>query len=359
MLLLDLLIVPMLALAPAPAATLAPIRPDSARVTVDTSARRVVVTVGPLRVPPSMEMDEHDPMMMAMMRDSCVGMFSWPRSSYFHELHLEILDAHGAPLPRQLIHHLTLYNLDRRQLIYPIVERIVGFGQETENIAVPATVGMPMEGGQRIAVVVMWNNTTGHDVEGAQVRLTFHLNPRNQSPAPIAAMPMLMDANLVAGGLNAFEVPPGGVTRSFEFTIPISGRLLAVGGHLHDHGEWVRLEDAQTGKELATVRPINDHAGHVTGMTRSLLALWGAGPRLVAGRRYRVLVRYSNPTADALVGMMGLMAGLFAPDDMRAWPRIDHTNPDYLADLMDIHGATLDSVPASVVRGREVGTSPR
>jgi hypothetical protein len=30
---------------------------------------------------------------------------------------------------------------------------------------------------------------------------------------------------------------------------------------------------------------------------------------------------------------MGLMGGIFAPDNYARWPRLDHTNPDYLIDL--------------------------
>lgn len=341
---LGLLALLLLVFTPPPATTAPARRDDPATVTVelDSGFRQVVMTIGPLHVPAGMAMDHHDPMMMAMMQDSCIGQFDWPRTALFHGLRLELLDAQGRPLPRAMLHHLTLYNLDRRQLVYPLTERIVGFGQETENISVPASVGMPMIRGHRVAVVVMWNNESGHDLENVRLRLTFKLNPRRQTPAPRPVLPFMADANLVPGGINVFDVPPGGVTRDFEFTVPISGRLLAVGGHLHDHGAWVRLEDASTRREIATVRPIKDAEGHVVGMTRQVLALLTDGPKLVAGHRYRLRVRYENPGRDTLPGMMGLMGGLFAPDDMRAWPAIDRTNADYLADRADIRGARLD-----------------
>lgn len=316
--------------------------PAPVAVELDSSYRNVVITIGPFRVPAGMAMDHHDPMMMAMMVDSCIGQFVWPRSALTHALRLELLDARGAPLPRSLLHHLTLYNLDRRQLVYPLTERMMGFGQETENISMPASIGMPMPRGHRVAVVVMWDNDSGHDLVSVRLRLTFKLNPRRQSPPPIAVLPFMADANLVPGGINVFDVPPGGLTRNFEFTVPISGRLLAVGGHLHDHGAWVRLEDAATHRQIATVRPIKDQGGHVVGMSRQVLALLTSGPKLEAGHRYRLSVRYENSTNETLVGMMGLMGGLFAPDDMRAWPVIDRSLPEYLADLEDIRGARLD-----------------
>lgn len=313
--------------------------PAQVTVDLDSSYRRVVVTVGPFRVPAGVATDDADPMVMATMQDSCIGQFVWPRAALFHGLRLELLDARGAVLPRSLLHHLRLNNFDRRDLIYPQMEHIVAFGHETENISVPATIGLPMARGHHIAVVAMWNNVSGHDLESVRLRLTFKLNHRRQSPAPIAVLPFVVNVSPLPSGM--FDVPPGGVTRDFAFTVPLSGRLLVVGGHLHDQGAWMRLEDASTGREIVTVRPLKDRGGRVVGMSR-VLALLNRGPHLRAGRLYRLKVRYENPTNDTLIGM-GIMGGLFSPDDMRAWPVIDRADPDYPDYPADICGARPDS----------------
>ena len=318
-----------------------------ARVTVELNFpyRQVVVTVGPFRVPAGMAMDHPVPIEMGMMQDSCIGQFVWPHAASFHGLRLELLDARGAPLPRSMLHHLRLNNFDRRDLIYPQMEHIVAFGPETKIISMPATVGMPMERGHRVAVVVMWNNDSGHDADSVRLRLTFKLNARRQSPAPITVLPFVVNASRVPSGL--FDVPPGGVTRDFEFTIPLSGRLLVVGGHLHDHGAWLRLEDAATRHEIATVRAIKDRGGHVLGMSRRVLALQGRGPHLKADHLYRLQVRYENTTSDTLVGMMGIMGGLFAPDDLRAWPVLDPSDPDYPNYPADMCGRAVEPLGRS------------
>jgi membrane-associated phospholipid phosphatase len=46
-----------------------------------------------------------------------------------------------------------------------------------------------------------------------------------------------------------------------------------------------------------------------------------------------LVVRYDNPTADTLSDVMGIMGGLFAPDDSRRWPAIDPQDSTYAADL--------------------------
>ena len=50
-----------------------------------------------------------------------------------------------------------------------------------------------------------------------------------------------MDVNLTVGGSNTFDVPPGKSSKSYEFSLPVGGRLLGVGGHMHDYGVRVRL----------------------------------------------------------------------------------------------------------------------
>jgi hypothetical protein len=63
-----------------------------------------------------------------------------------------------------------------------------------------------------------------------------------------------------------------------------------------------------------------------------VLARRDDGPRLVAGRRYRLVATYDNPTTHDLPGVMGTLAGLFAPDDPRAWPRVDSADGAYRLD---------------------------
>jgi hypothetical protein len=307
-------------------------------VQVDSARHTIVITVGPFHLEPAMPM-MHDMAMEHMEGgDSLVQRFAWPMTTLVQGLRLEINDGAGQPLPRRLLHHLNLVNFDRRALVYPLVERMMGFGQETEDVSVPRSIGLPMSAGQRIGLYVMWDNQTGRALDDVYVRLTFRWAPGNLVPRPIAVMPFTIDGHLVPGGHNTFVVPPGGYTQRFDFTLPLSGHLVAAGGHLHDHGLRISLLDRTTGQTIVTVRPKRDSTGHVLGMSRALLALRGEGPYLHAEHQYRLEVEYENPTADTLVGMMGLLVGLFAPDDAGRWPAIDQSDPDYRKDIADILG---------------------
>lgn len=313
-------------------------------VRVDSVHHTVVISAGPFHVGAAMSMT-HD-MEMAHMEggDSLVKRFAWPMTTLLQGLRLDLSDAQGRPLPRHLLHHLNLVNFDRRALVYPLVERMMGFGQETEDVSVPRSIGLPVAAGQRIGLSVMWDNQTGRDLDDVYVQLTFRWAPGNLVPQPMEVMPFTIDAHLVPGGHNTFVVPPGGTTQRFDFTLPLSGHLVAASGHLHDHGVRVSLLDRTSGQTVVSVRSRRDSAGHVTGMSRALLALRGAGPHLRADHRYQLEVQYENPTADTLRGMMGLMVGLFVPDDPGRWPAIDANDRDYRKDLADILGTAVDSL---------------
>jgi hypothetical protein len=316
------------------------------RLTVDSSRHRIVILAGPYDLPAEERMEGMEEMHHAE-RDVPVRQFAWPFDTWLRGFRLELIDSAGRPLPRRLLHHLSMMNFDRRELVYPIVERLLGAGQETPDIVLPRTVGIPMKAGQRIGLYVMWRNETGHEVRGVYLRLVLPVVNRRQMPRPVGALPFLADVNFVYGGRNGFTVPPGRSERPWEFTVPVTGRLLVAGGHLHDYGVGLRLEDATTGRVLFTLTSRRDSAGRVVGMSRRLFAVRGEGLRLRADRRYRLVAIYDNPTPRPLVGVMGSIAGLFVPDDPRRWPTLDPTNLDYLADLaflssgvgdMDMHG---------------------
>ena len=210
----------------------------------------------------------------------------------------------------------------------------MGAGTETGDLSVPKTIGVPMRPGMKLGMYVAWHNDTGQDLEGVQLKIVMLWTPKNQNPQPVNSLPIYMDVNLTVGGSNTFDVPPGVSEKAHEFTLPVSGRILGIGGHLHDYGVRVRLEDAETGKVITTVQATRDSAGKVTKVSQKLYGVSGEGLKLKANHRYRVVGVYDNPTGKTLVrGAMAHMAGLFVPDDIGDWPKIDPANPEYQRDM--------------------------
>jgi hypothetical protein len=314
------------------------ISPDpTVTITVDSSRKQLVLTAGPFDLPNMPPMDEHAMMDRSMAHDMPIEHFDWPIEGWLRGFELELRDGQGNPVPRRVIHHMIMVNFSRRMLLYPAPERLFGAGTETGDIRVPKTIGVPMKPGMDLGLYVAWHNDTGKDLRGVEMTLRVLWTPKNQNPRPVNSMPIYMDVNLTVGGSNTFDVPPGKSEKAHDFVLPVSGRLLGVGGHLHDYGVGVRLEDAETGKVLAEVKATRDSAGKLIKVSRQLFGVTGDGLKLRGNHRYRVVGEYDNPTGQTLIrGAMAHMSGLFAPDDMSQWPKIDASDPDYQRDLVSL-----------------------
>src|SRR5713101_1776631 len=255
-------------------------------VRVDSSRHELVLTAGPFHLPVEAPEGEQMAMQMNMNMASMEGIvlqrFAWPMQCWVRGLRVELVDRQGNVLPRRLLHHLIMVNFARRQLIYPAAERVMGVASETDGgeITVPKSIGIPMEVGQGLGVYVMWHNQTGRDIDGVFWRMTVKWSPTNLQPRPISVLPIYMDTNMNEDGNNEFSVPPGRTTKTFEFTLPVGGHLLGVGGHLHDYGSSVRLEDAETGRVLVTLHARRDSTGKLLGLDRKLFATHGEGLRI-------------------------------------------------------------------------------
>jgi hypothetical protein len=315
------------------------------RVTIDSSRHELTITSGPFDLPNMPPMEDHAMMDLGMSHDTRLQRFEWPVNGWFRGFRVELVDGKGRAVPPHVMHHMIMVNFSRRQLLYSAAERLMGTGTETGDVSVPKTIGVPMKPGMKLGMYVAWHNDIGEDLEGVYLKLIMLWTPKNQNPQPANALPIYMDVNLTVGGHNTFDVPPGKSAKAYEFTLPVGGRLLGVGGHLHDYGSGVRLEDAETGKVLTRVNAERDAEGKLVKVSRKLFGVSGEGLRLKANHRYRVVGEYDNPTGKLRVkGAMASMVGLFVPDDLKSWPTIDPRDPDYQRDLasLDVRGAARE-----------------
>ncbi|NOT06866.1 MAG: hypothetical protein HOP28_01545 [Gemmatimonadales bacterium] len=295
-----------------------------ATVRHDAAKREVVVTAGPFSVKAMAPGMKHEEMGMMEDHNTPLIRFEWPVDGSFRGFAIEIVDAKGAPIDRKMVHHLIAINFDRRQLFYPMYERIFGIGSETEDASIPKSLGVPVKAGNKMGMYLAWANETGKDVEGAQVVLRLSYSPTNLNPRPLAALPIYMDVNLTVGKGNEYDVPVGRSEKGWEFTPAVGGRILGISGHMHDYGVEVRLEDAETGKVLTKVNAKRAADGKVSGIERKLFGVTGQGLRLREGRKYRVVGVYDNPTGQPIKnGAMAHMVGLYVPDDVKKWPALD------------------------------------
>lgn len=310
---------------------------DTARleVTVDSSAKHIVLMVGPFHLVDRSGEDTHAH--SGAGHDTPVYHFDWPIEGWLRGFELEVVDGQGNVLPRHIMHHMIMVNFDRRQLIYPAAERILGAGSETADYTLPKSIGVPVRLGSDLGMYIAWHNDTGAPIDDVYFRMALKWTPRNQMPQPVSSLPVYFDVNLTVGGTNTYDIPPGRSEKSYEFTLPVSGRLLGVGGHMHDYGTEVRLEDAESGKVITSLSAESDADGRLLGMERNLFGVSGRGKKLEANHRYRVVGVYDNPTGQTLdLGAMAHMVGLFVPDDLKKWPALDPNDPEFQKDLASL-----------------------
>ena len=306
-----------------------------AHVSVREERSEIEVVAGPFHVPAAdMHADHHMHEDDAMKSPMIV--VPWPVQGGLAGFRLAVYDSEGRELPRSLLHHVISVNFDRRQLVYPVAERLFGVGTETPDVKLPNFLEVPIEEGDSIGIYAMWNNTTGHEMD--DVFLQVVIPYRSDGRVRQKALPIYMDTNNNIGAKTSFDLPPGHSEHSFEFELPVGGGLLAASGHLHDYGTELRLEDVATGKVITKLEPERDAQGRVLAVEqriyRRLFKLIDARIRLEAGRRYRVVGVYDNPTADTIPdGGMAHIVGLFVPDDVDAWPALDTTTEAYRKDV--------------------------
>jgi hypothetical protein len=295
----------------------------TATTTIDSARRRVVISVGPIDIPANVPYDQHvspPPIEVA-----------WPVSGWVRGFRVVLVDSAGRELPREMLHHAGVVNADRRQLISPAAERLLAASRETETVRLPASLGVPMPRDSRLLLYFAAVNPTNRAVRAATLRFEIDWTPE-QGAAPRDVMPLIMDAMPLLGEASTFDAPPGLSTWSREFTLPVGGHLRAMGGHLHDYGVELRLEDAETGKVLSRLSAKRTSDGRVTAVSRTRFLFKRKGLRLEANRRYRIVGVYCNTSSEAAPGAMAGLVGLFTPDDMKLWPALDATDPVYRRD---------------------------
>jgi hypothetical protein len=321
------------------------IRGDSAagvHVQLDSAHDQVVLRVSGIRLQGGMAYGhEHVQTNVA---------FVWPARGWARGYRVDVLDSSGRLLPQKMLHHAGVVNLDRRQLPYPMAERLVAAAHETPPVMLPGSMGVPLAPDQHMMLYYMLVNPADSAIDGVTLRVSIAWTPE-RSHGPRDVYPLYLDANPAIG---RYDLPPGVSTTSTEFTLPVGGRVRAMGGHAHDYAVELRLEDAVTNTVLVRLTTKRDAEGHIESLSTDRFVFTWGGLHLDADRRYRVVGVYDNPTCATIPrGGMAFLAGPFAPDDMSRWPVVDRNNPLFQQDYADLVAPADDMAQGDDMAGME------
>src|SRR5437879_10964897 len=134
-------------------------------------------------------------------------------------------------------------------------------------------------------------------------------------------------------GDSCYDVPPGKSEKTGSVTVKYDGVLLGVGGHMHDYGRQIVLQDASRKETVATLDAKSDAQGHLESVPVKLFVQEG-GYKFAKGDVLKVSATYDNPTGKLLRdGAMGIAVGYFAAADdakmaaLRRNPKMSHDMP--------------------------------
>jgi len=314
---------------------------------VDAARHAVILRAGPFRLEraagsdPGGGMHEHT-------WAAAPARFTWPVDGWVRGMKLRVLDGDGRPLPRGLVRHLVVINLGRGQLFYPQAERLMAMTAEAEDLRLPATIGIPVSATMPMMMLIAWKNVTADPIPSATAEVIVQMTSPQMVPRPISVFPVPLSVINPVGHAGDFDLPAGPTRWTADFDLPLSGRILAAGGHLHDHGTGFELQEItpDASRTILRLRTKLSPEGRLLAVDRVLPGAAGDGLELRQGRRYRLVATYLNPTGNTLAkGAMANLILLFSPDRAEAWPALPASHPDYRKDLAYLESFARKSSP--------------
>lgn len=297
---------------------------DVPAVQYDMESGEVVLAMEPVDLPAGAGHDA--------IRQAAALTAELPVDGWVNGYTVEVVDAQGRAVPRATIHHVNIMAPERREFFSEIMQRVGAVGAETAPVRLPRLLGYPITKGEHLIVIAELHNPTDEAYQGARVVVRMPHVPANAWPKPIEVQPFYLDVTPPAAP-HSFDVPPGRSEVAWAGTAPLGGRILGMGGHLHDLAVELRLEDVTEGKVVYRTEPIRDEDGRLVGMPQDMF-LTRLGLPVQAGHSYRLVAVYENPTGETIVnGGMGALGGIIAPGGDVRWPVADPQHEEYLADI--------------------------
>jgi hypothetical protein len=251
---------------------------------------------------------------------------TFPEAGWLHTFEFTLVDAKGNPVPRGVLHHFKVIEPERRELFGPIPLHLVGAGEETDPVRLPASVGYRLEAGDSLLITAMLHNPTDEDFVGVRLEASLGYTIEGPWQPPLEVVPFFAH---VAPPMSvaSYDLAPGRSTRTVDVKPAISGNLLGIGAHLHRYGISLSVDDVTDARRIWETTAELAPDGTVLDIPRDRF-LWSRGPRLDATHTYRISAVFDNPTGAVIPdGGMATVGGLIIPAE--AWPAVDREDPQY------------------------------
>ncbi|MGE5204859.1 MAG: hypothetical protein ACM3PW_04535 [Chlamydiota bacterium] len=280
----------------------------------DPAAQVLMVKLGPLDLPA-----HTDHMLTAQ---PAAQFLTIPFDGWIIAYHPRLADGSGNPIPGRLLHHVAFYNTARPDFLCPNKqEHIFGAGGEMNDWPATPGFGYRVRPGDRIRITSMFHNPTavGYPTAYLEVRMEY----RQAGSAGVSlksVYPTWLDVK--SCGDSSYDLKPGRNITTGDVTINYPGILLGVGGHMHDYGRELVLNNLTRKQTVATLPAKLNSTGHIVSMPIVMFMNQG-GYKVAQGDRMQVTATYDNPTGHLLHdGAMGIVVGYFLPANDQQFARL-------------------------------------
>jgi hypothetical protein len=277
---------------------------------VDAAARTVTLRVGPMNLP------AHTSHMKMPQPPDLV--WEVPVDGWLLAYHPKLVDASGNAVPGTVLHHVAFWNENRADFLCPNKEEhIFGAGSEMTDWAEVPGYGYRVQEGEKIRIETMMYNPTATSYEKTflEVVIPFQETPGVASAAAPRKNVYPAWIDVTSCGNSGYDLPAGKSEKTGTVTVKYDGVLLGVGGHLHDYGKQIVLQDMSRKETVATLDAKADAQGHLESVPVKLFVQDG-GYKFASGDVLKISATYDNPTGKLLRdGAMGIAVGYFAAAD--------------------------------------------
>lgn len=282
---------------------------------IDAAAHTVTLRVGPMTLPANTSHME--------MPQPPASYWTVPFTGWLLAYHPAMLDAKGDAVPGTLLHHTAFWNENRSDfLCHNKPEHIFGAGGELTDWSRIPGFGYRVQKGDRIRIDTMVYNPTPTSYRGVYLQVTIPYLASDSSAPVKNFYPAWMDVKEC--GSSGYDIPAGPSAKSGIVTLKYDGVLLGVGGHLHDYGRKLVLEDLTKKETIATLDARSNASGKLISIPVAMFIATG-GQKLSAGDKLKITAAYDNTSGKFLHdGAMGIVVGYFVPSDPSALAGLRH-----------------------------------
>ena len=239
---------------------------------------------------------------------------------YVVGMEAEVVDAQGRVQGRDkvMLHHIVFAKVGVPDYTCGgAVERFFAEGEERLALSLPSGYGYPNKATDRWGLLYMLMNHKPQRLNG-YIRYTVRY-VTGEALTPVK--PIWLDVRNCSGPDPVFDVPGNGkrfstFTKTADFTMPESGRLISAGGHLHGGGIRVELRNTTCGTTPFASRPtwggpLPKPILHEPGPTKMSSFRSSTGVPVAKGDRLRLAAVYENSQPPTRA--MGIMLLFLAP----------------------------------------------